>query len=191
MEQQELIFVLLEKIEQLNREIGALRQKLYENGVIEFENEHIRKDLDVTSEIIYKKVTDCPFNNRTQRSLYNNKILILQDLVRYNERDLMRLPKFGTASLDDIKKYLAGLGLTLGMEVYVDEDGKCYTFEEKAAKGREIWSKRIRCIETGMVFNSIRDCSNEMKIPYMTVYNCILNGNQSRNGFSFEEIKDY
>jgi len=117
--------------------------------------------------------------------------LILQDLVRYNERDLMRLPKFGTASLDDIKKYLAGLGLTLGMEVYVDEDGKCYTFEEKAAKGREIWSKRIRCIETGMVFNSIRDCSNEMKIPYMTVYNCILNGNQSRNGFSFEEIKDY
>ena len=191
MEQQELIFVLLEKIEQLNREIGALRQKLYENGVIEFENEHIRKDLDVTSEIIYKKVTDCPFNNRTQRSLYNNNILILQDLVRYNERDLMRLPKFGTASLDDIKKYLAGLGLTLGMEVYVDEDGKCYTFEEKAAKGREIWSKRIRCIETGMVFNSIRDCSNEMKIPYMTVYNCILNGNQSRNGFSFEEIKDY
>lgn len=191
MEQQELIFVLLEKIERLSIEIGALRQKLYENGVMEFEKEHIRKDLEVTSEVIYQKVTDCPFLNRTKRCLYNNKILILQDLVRYNEKDLMKLPNFGMASLDDIKKYLAGLGLTFGMEVYVDEDGKCYTFEEKAVKGREIWSKKIRCIETGMVFNSIRDCSNEMKIPYMTVYNCILNGNQSRGGFSFEEIKDY
>lgn len=191
MEQQELIFVLLEKIERLSIEIGALRQKLYANGVIEFENEHIRKDLEVTSEVIYQKVVDCPFQNRTQKSLFNNNILTLQDLVRYNEKDLMRLPKFGMVSLDDIKKYLAGLGLTLGMEVYVDEDGKCYTFEEKAVKGREVWSKKIRCIETGMVFNSIRDCSNEMKIPYMTVYNCILNGNQSRDGFSFEEIKDY
>lgn len=162
-----------------------------EKGGLEIENEFIRKDLDVTSEVIYKKVADCPFQNRTKRSLCNNNILILQDLVRYNEKDLMRLPKFGMASLDDIKKYLAGLGLTLGMEVYVDEDGKCYTFEEKAVKGREVWSKKIRCIETGMVFNSIRDCSNEMKIPYMTVYNCILNGNQSRNGFSFEEMKDY
>ena len=58
MEQQELIFVLLEKIERLSIEIGALRQKLYANGVIEFENEHIRKDLEVTSEVIYQKVVD-------------------------------------------------------------------------------------------------------------------------------------
>lgn len=115
----------------------------------------------------------------------------LQQLVLCTEKDLMKLPNFGKTCLDDIIKFLAGLGLTLGMEVYVDEDGKCYTFEEKAVKGREVWSKKIRCVETGMVFNSIRDCSNEMKIPYMTVYNCILNGNQSRNGFSFEEIKDY
>lgn len=61
MEQQELIFALLEKIEQLNREIGALRQKLSEKGSLEIENEFIRKDLDVTGEVILKKVTDLPF----------------------------------------------------------------------------------------------------------------------------------
>lgn len=42
------------------------------------------------------------------------------------------------------------------------------------------WSKTIRCVETGQIFATIRDCSKKTGIPYMTIYNCINNKNATR-----------
>lgn len=59
------------------------------------------------------------------------------------------------------------------------------------------WIKTIRCVETGQIFATIRDCSKKTGIPYMTIYNCINNKNATR-GLHFvlhdgdipEEIKE-
>ena len=42
------------------------------------------------------------------------------------------------------------------------------------------WIKTIRCVETGQIFATIRDCSKKTGIPYMTIYNCINNKNATR-----------
>lgn len=42
------------------------------------------------------------------------------------------------------------------------------------------WSKTIRCVETGKIYATIRECSNQTGIPYMTIYNCINNKNATR-----------
>ena len=49
--------------------------------------------------------------------------------------------------------------------------------------------KPIRCVETGEVFESVRDCSNKMDIPYMTIYNCGKNKNaHNTTGLHFEKV---
>lgn len=53
------------------------------------------------------------------------------------------------------------------------------------------WSTPIRCVETGEEFKTVRDCSKHLKIPYMTIYNCVKNGNaHKKTGLHFEEIKE-
>lgn len=42
------------------------------------------------------------------------------------------------------------------------------------------WSKTILCVETGQIYATIRECSNQTGIPYMTIVNCIKNGNATR-----------
>lgn len=42
------------------------------------------------------------------------------------------------------------------------------------------WERRVMCKETGQVFHSIRDCCEKTGIPYMTIVNCIKNGNATR-----------
>ena len=51
------------------------------------------------------------------------------------------------------------------------------------------WNKTIRCVETGQIFPTIRDCSNKTGIPYMTIYNCVNNKNATR-GLHFVLCED-
>lgn len=46
------------------------------------------------------------------------------------------------------------------------------------------WNKWIKCVETGQVFPTVRECCKSMDIPYMTIYNCIKNKNATR-GYHF------
>lgn len=46
------------------------------------------------------------------------------------------------------------------------------------------WGLTVKCLETGQVFSSIRECSDAMGIPYTTIVNCLKNGNQTR-GYHF------
>lgn len=49
--------------------------------------------------------------------------------------------------------------------------------------------KPVRCIETGKVYNSIKDCSIDMKLNYKSVSKCANNRYQkTKNGYHFELI---
>jgi len=52
----------------------------------------------------------------------------------------------------------------------------------------KIWERPLLCVETGKKYKSIRDCSDAIGIPYMTIANCVRRGNATR-GLHFEEIK--
>lgn len=50
----------------------------------------------------------------------------------------------------------------------------------KKENPKKYWERPVLCIETGQVFSSIRECSEKTGIPYMTISNCIKNGNATR-----------
>lgn len=54
---------------------------------------------------------------RASNCLESAKIQIVRDLVRKNESDLLKVRSFGKTSLREIKRKLADLGLSLGMDV--------------------------------------------------------------------------
>jgi len=47
----------------------------------------------------------------------NENIVYIGDLVTHSEARLLRVPNFGRKSLHEIKAMLAGLGLSLSMDV--------------------------------------------------------------------------
>lgn len=61
---------------------------------------------------------------------------------------------------------------------------KEFETQQKKAFEKDSWAKRIRCVETGQVFRSLRECSIRKGIQYKTLYNAILN-NASVNGIHF------
>lgn len=50
----------------------------------------------------------------------------------------------------------------------------------KKEKWKKYWERSVLCVETGQVFSSIRECSDKLGIPYMTITNCIKNKNATR-----------
>ena len=50
------------------------------------------------------------------------------------------------------------------------------------------WKRPVLCVETGQVFGSVRECSDHTGLPYMTITNCIKNGNATR-GLHFAIMK--
>lgn len=50
------------------------------------------------------------------------------------------------------------------------------------------WKRKIKCIETGKVFWSIRECSEKMGIPHKAIWNA-LNSGRPRCGYHFVNIK--
>ncbi len=50
----------------------------------------------------------------------------------------------------------------------------------KKEKKKKYWERPVLCVETGQVFSSIRECSDKLGIPYMTITNCIKNKNATR-----------
>ena len=54
----------------------------------------------------------------------------------------------------------------------------------KKVKPKKYWDRPVLCVETGEVYRTIKECSKQTGIPYMTITNCIKNGNSTR-GFHF------
>lgn len=51
------------------------------------------------------------------------------------------------------------------------------------------WKRTVLCVETKQVFNSVRDCSDHIGLPYTTIVNCIKNKNATR-GLHFITIDE-
>lgn len=56
--------------------------------------------------------------------------------------------------------------------------------EKETFKSKIAWERKVRCVETGKVYASVRDCSKDTGIKYRALINAIKNGTQ-RNGLHF------
>lgn len=61
---------------------------------------------------------------------------------------------------------------------YVENEEK--EEQKPKPKYKKYWERAVMCVETGQIFGSIRACSDRIGIPYMTIVNCIKNGNATR-----------
>lgn len=59
-------------------------------------------------------------------------------------------------------------------------NNKSVAKKPKKLKPKKYWERPVMCVETLQVFRSIRECSEHTGIPYMTITNCIKNGNATR-----------
>lgn len=96
-------------------------------------------------------------------------------------------------NMPDEVRTMEAVGRSKGYEVetfIIDLSGKVEKVEsditqsEQCQAKKRTWNKWIRCVETGQVFPTVRECSNQMKIPYTTIINCVKKGNATR-GYHF------
>jgi len=64
-----------------------------------------------------KPVQELELSVRANNCLESAKIQTVRDLVRHNEADLLKVRSFGKTTLREVKRKLADLGLSLGMDV--------------------------------------------------------------------------
>lgn len=51
---------------------------------------------------------------------------------------------------------------------------------------RRQWGKRIRIIETGEIFRTVRDCARYVNGDYSSIYRCLRDERGSHRGFTYE-----
>ena len=69
------------------------------------------------NQIFLRPVEGLPISMRTSHGLQSADIKYVGELVQCTETELLELRNFGRKSLNEIKKTLAGMGLSLGMTV--------------------------------------------------------------------------
>ena len=63
--------------------------------------------------------------------------------------------------------------------------------EEKLNKGIGKSSRRVICVETGQVFNSIKEASESMDIGRASISACLAGRNKTSGGYHFKYLEDY
>ena len=103
----------------------ALAARILQDQLVVFVNfedpnvaeEEKEKDELPFSRHLLRKVEELELSVRSANCLKNDNIIYIGDLVQKTESDMLRTPNFGRKSLNEIKEVLAGMGLTLGMNV--------------------------------------------------------------------------
>lgn len=60
--------------------------------------------------------------------------------------------------------------------------------QKKTGRPKKYWERKVKCVETGQVFRSIRECCEQLGISHKSLWNA-LNSKRPRNGLHFVEIK--
>lgn len=61
---------------------------------------------------------------------------------------------------------------------------------EESPKTRDGWCRQILCVETGMIFRSVKECAKQFKISYKSIWNAAHSGRE-RQGFHFKFTGDF
>ena len=61
---------------------------------------------------------------------------------------------------------------------------------EESPQTRDGWCRQILCVETGMIFRSVKECAKQFQISYKSVWNA-ANSGRERHGFHFRFTGDY
>lgn len=54
----------------------------------------------------------------------------------------------------------------------------------------EMWGQRVRVIETGVIYQTVRTCARHIKGDYSTIYACLRGTRKSHLGFTFEYLEE-
>lgn len=109
--------------------------------------------------------------------------ILVHDIIEYNELTNSDVNK---VMIDEIKEMLE----SMPMEELVEQIERLEQREQKPTTIRQQWACPVLCVETGKAYASIRECSDDMGIPYMTILNCARRGNANRGyHFKFKEVK--
>ncbi len=76
-----------------------------------------KKELD---ELLSRSVDMLDLSVRSKNCLDSENILLIKDLVKFNEPELLKVRNFGKTSLKEVKSKLSALGLSLGIIVDAD-----------------------------------------------------------------------
>lgn len=99
--------------------VGASAQKVEDLSVQKDSKHDVADDsaLENFPLDFYKPVSELDLSIRCLNCLKGENVVYVGDLVRLKEQDLMKTPNFGRKSFQDIQRVLAGMGLSLGMNV--------------------------------------------------------------------------
>ena len=92
-------------------------------GFGQLPEDEIEEEPEMTKEEIalYEKlklpISELELSVRSSNCLREANVKTITDLVKYNEDDMLGLKNFGKKSLTEIKELLAGMGLSLGMQI--------------------------------------------------------------------------
>ncbi len=103
------------------------------------EEEKVYRDRDRLAEVLAMDIDELELSNRALNCLKRGRskrtgerisIKTIADLVQYTEKDMLDIENFGRKSLEELKKVLEDMGLTLGMDITGIQIGKAID-EEK------------------------------------------------------------
>ena len=66
---------------------------------------------------LFRKVSELELSVRSLNCLKNDNVEYIGDLVKKQEADMMRMPNFGRKSLNELKRILADMNLSFGMDI--------------------------------------------------------------------------
>ncbi|HUO56225.1 MAG TPA: DNA-directed RNA polymerase subunit alpha [Candidatus Paceibacterota bacterium] len=102
-------------IHQLKAIVGFKEEEVVDSHAMIIENHGMREDKtsSMDSEILKTRITELELPQRVEQALDNASIRTVGGLVRKREDDLLSIEGLGQKGLQDIKRALSNLGLTL------------------------------------------------------------------------------